>query len=343
MLNPFQTKIHAHPDRICEWLKTHNTTPVVWEIDLTNRCHHRCRDCVAGAWSTKRDELSLGQAQRFLKEMKALDTCGVIFTGGGEPLLHPMLNECLRYAHDLGLFIGLITNGGLGGFDWTTARRVCTWLRFSVDAYDSASFRSSHGVDGEHWSVLLEEITRCVAAPGPAHVGFGYLTDAATQEGMVKATRLAVELGVSYIQFRPYLTNFTSTTTVKHEALRFFEQLSKCQKLATDHFDVFWSVPKYEKIRDGTADRPYTTCWGSSWAGTICADAKVYFCCHTRGLADWCIGDLAVQSLHDVWTSQRRQQVARNPLDKCPLLCRCDDMNRMLDLLRRPVRHCQFL
>jgi MoaA/NifB/PqqE/SkfB family radical SAM enzyme len=46
-----------------------------------------------------------------ISQFHQIGLSGVEFTGGGEPTLHPQFNEIVEFCYDIGLKVGLCTNG----------------------------------------------------------------------------------------------------------------------------------------------------------------------------------------------------------------------------------------
>ena len=103
-------KILKHLDRVNAWLRGENPFPITVELDMTNRCNHRCPEC-SGWYFQKRDSdsLSIGLARDIITQLAEAKVRGLIFTGGGEPLCHPYIKEGVKLAYELGLDIGFIT------------------------------------------------------------------------------------------------------------------------------------------------------------------------------------------------------------------------------------------
>lgn len=94
-------------------------------IELTLRCQLRCPQCdhhcdLAGVPSIADSDMSLGQIDRFIGEVKSTDTLIIRLTAtGGEVTLHPHLHEVIRMLHAeliLGRYVArplvrMITNG----------------------------------------------------------------------------------------------------------------------------------------------------------------------------------------------------------------------------------------
>jgi|GEM_PF-2823569 len=340
MTTPFQSKLGVHRDRVVEWVETGDTVPVTWELDLTNECQHRCHLCQGGRYPVGA-HMGNEQIDRTIKQVAALGGRGLIFTGGGEPVLHDHLDAALALTTASGMDAALITNGGAGPRAWNVAVEHCTWVRFSMDAWDATSYKQTHGVGKAAWKQALGAIESCVAAKkhGQADVGAAFLCDAENETGMVAAARLARELGVDYFQVRPY------HTTPKMERQRldverimtphFWERLHEAQRLGTSTFAVFASLPKYRRIEAKDFVRHYTKCWGQSFAATIAADCRLYLCCHARANQWLCLGDLTEATLEEIWFGPKRRRVVESlNLDGCVPLCRCDALNEELETIR---------
>ncbi|MCK4259325.1 MAG: radical SAM protein [Halanaerobiales bacterium] len=78
---------------------------------LTRRCNSKCRYCYLNAQEESTEkELELEKIYMFLECYKQNRGKSIQFTGG-EPLLYPHIEEVLRYANKLGLWVTLFTNG----------------------------------------------------------------------------------------------------------------------------------------------------------------------------------------------------------------------------------------
>lgn len=96
----------------------------------TNRCNLNCSFCSCKNRS-KSDELSIEQITALLQELYAFGCRAITITGGGEPLLHPRINDIIEMCGALGIKIGLVTNGvALTNLHRKAAHRL-TWCRIS--------------------------------------------------------------------------------------------------------------------------------------------------------------------------------------------------------------------
>lgn len=104
------TKLLKHLDTLKALQDNKPKGPVMVHLSLTSNCNLNCDYCCYGG-RTKGESLSLDQLKSTIDQFMSLGTKGIEFTGSGEPTLHPNINDIIKYAHDKGASIGLITNG----------------------------------------------------------------------------------------------------------------------------------------------------------------------------------------------------------------------------------------
>jgi MoaA/NifB/PqqE/SkfB family radical SAM enzyme len=328
-------KILKHLDRVLPWLKGKNVPPITIELDLTNRCNHRCPGCIGG----RTGHQDLKNPLKIINQIASFGVKAVTFTGGGEPLLHPQVCEAVEYAQRQGLDVGFITNGSLLNEENASVLvKNCVWVRVSLDASNSREFQSTHGLGGDAFQKVVKNIGLLAKTKkkfqAKCTVGVGYLTNKKMLKGMLPAARLCRKLGVDYIQFRPFHWDFTDIS----------KELKKCKKQETKDFSVLYSKHKYDSMKDPHLGRSYQVCYGHQFAAVICADGNMTVCCHTRGNKKFILGNLYKSSLKAIWNSKKRQRAIANiDLKKCVPLCRCNTFNQVLWNLKQPTEHVNFL
>jgi organic radical activating enzyme len=115
------SKLLKHLDKL-QGLQNGVVSPIMVHLALTNICNLRCSFCCFA--NRKRSEvLSLDDVKSVLNQFRQLGTSAVEFTGGGEPLLHPNINDIAQYAYDSGYSLGVCTNG-------TCVNRIKNWDLF---------------------------------------------------------------------------------------------------------------------------------------------------------------------------------------------------------------------
>lgn len=76
-------KILQYSDKIDYFLNSHKTL-IVTELDLTNKCNHRCPGCCGH--NENNAELTKEQVEYIVLNLKNMNNKGVILSGGGSRL-----------------------------------------------------------------------------------------------------------------------------------------------------------------------------------------------------------------------------------------------------------------
>lgn len=90
--------------------------PDIVQIDLTDRCNSHCLICwnhspfLKQNKNTTFDELDFASLKYFINDVKKSGTKEIIFSGGGEPFLYPLIWEALRFTQNLNLTFRINTN-----------------------------------------------------------------------------------------------------------------------------------------------------------------------------------------------------------------------------------------
>ena len=327
-------KLFYHPERLGEFLKG-GTTPVTWELDITNRCNHTCIGCDQ-PWAGGRannEALNSWEAREYINQIKQLGGKAINLTGGGEPLFNLAFDSIVKYIKQVGLEVGLITNGSL--LTRKTSQIIlnnCSWVRISLDAGTSETFKKIRGRPEEEFNVVLNNIKVLVEEKKRLNsnctVGVSFLTCKDTVREMKVFTDICKQTGVDYVEFRPF--HGDSTNPYK---------LQECLKLETKEFKVLCSDFKYDR----NYEKKYCRCHGQNFTGVINVH-KVYICCHFRGKEQYEIGDLRKNTLREIWFSEKRKKVLEKiDLTKCLPLCKLDIINRFLDGVSEKPEHVNFI
>ena len=341
-------KILKHLDLVNAWLQGENPPPITVELDVTNLCNHRCPECSGWYFQNRNsDSLSPDLAQDIIRQLAKAKVRGIIFTGGGEPLCHPDIKEIIELTYNLGLDIGFITNGSM--INKEIARvllKCCTWLRISLDAASAQVFERIHGLDGNAFSKVLNNIRMLAkmkkAWESKTTIGVGYLTSSSTKNEMYNMTMLCKDLGINYLQFRPLQIHNNGMFEYHRSDIK--EEIFRCLKESTDRYKVLYSKHKYEMMREKNFGRNYEKCYGQQFATVIAADSRMYVCCHMRGNDKYCIGDLKKNTFAEIWNSQQRKKIVENiDFHDCVPLCRDNTFNQILWNIKQPREHVNFL
>lgn len=99
-------------------------------LNITNRCNLACDWC-SRAETNRKLELSYEKIVEVMEKYKEFGCGAVTISGGGEPLMHERISDVIRAISDMGIKIGIITNGWfLNKLDKCDLDRI-TWIRVS--------------------------------------------------------------------------------------------------------------------------------------------------------------------------------------------------------------------
>ncbi len=83
------------------------------QVFITNRCQMRCAGCFARNIMTDDQDITLQEYEHAVAKFKLLKDGQQINLIGGEPLLHPLINDFLHFNKQVGLKTTIYTNGML--------------------------------------------------------------------------------------------------------------------------------------------------------------------------------------------------------------------------------------
>lgn len=349
-------KVFAHLDRIHAWRSGEKPAPVTLEWDLSNRCDRGCQAChmaythvrgpLTGAHDGPAGSTSTGDLAdtdlvlRALSEVAAAGVQGIVWTGGGEPTLHPGFEPIVTEAARLGLSQGMYTHGG--HIDRKRAeliRQHFSWVVISLDRADAESYRAYKGGGPKGFDKACAGIRNLVAAPGACTVGVSFLIDAETWQHTGAAVTLFRALGADYITFRPMIdfdqanpAQAIGDRTWITEAMPTLETLAALPGVVCD-------PPRFVEYRDWTG-RSYSACYGVRMNATITPDGRVWLCVNKRGFPGAELGDLRRESFASLWT---RHPGKVTDFSLCRVMCRLHLVNERLATIEAPMTHTEFV
>ena len=329
-------KIFAHSERIDQWLKKGFSRPVTFELDITNLCNNQCPGCFGFYKALSGEIMKFDEIEDILRQIAKFGGKAVTFTGGGEPLTHPHFIQALELAKSLGLDCALISNGlALNEKIADAILKNCSWTRISLDASEPESYRKTHGMGWQAYAKVLANISmlaeRKRKLESKCTVGVGFLTHSGADHNIYDFAALCKKLGVDYAQYRPILSRH-GEKRLDYSSKTVLCEMQRAKKdLSGSSFSVFCSEHKYASISAGKTARAYKICHGHNFAAVICANLKMYLCCHMRGMDKYCLGHLRKNTLAEIWkSSQRKEACSSINFKDCPPLCRCDSFNTIL-------------
>ena len=270
--------------------------PVTIKIGPTDLCNFDCPHCSEDKTGGRSHPDLIKLIDIVAPYCKAL-----VFSGNGEPTMYPQFLEAIEYAVVIGLEVGLITNGSLiKDEEIDRYKEACTWIRISIDATDEETYAKVHGISPEVFWRVLQTGNRLQG--GNATIGGGFLIpkDVMGNSWFVKAKILTKDF--DYTQFR----NFHGDTT--------------------DYTDNVGHMGLYKKPSSEPLPKK---CYAGEFTKVIEPNGDVVWCCHTRGLERFTVGNV----YEDPECLKKTLEVDTS---KCPLTCIHRNMNSTLEGLIEP-------
>lgn len=316
--NPMKCLVYA--EKIRAILRGEFPPPTLVHLDLTNRCNYRCPWCYVKDYISNRVEMPFVTATKIIKELVGYGVRSILFTGGGEPTLHPDFMKVVNLTASKDVEMGLTTNGSrLHEFTNDLPLEKFKYVRVSFDAGCEKTYTRVHGAQKGDFVRVLEGASK-LAHRNLCDVGMAYLVTPLNFRELPMALRLAEDYDFSYISIRPTVfVTFLSDSQIK-EAVEISDSLVsttvKILRLRTRFKDIT-SPPKF-------------TCLSTPLIAAITADARLNICCQKRGISSLYWGDLTKNSFASEWGSPEHKTIIERVKKNSCLDC----TNRMISYSR---------
>jgi len=199
--------------KVLEILRGKIPLPEVVELFITNFCDFSCPHCRCAPYRGGNDQyFNFGTMGALFDELREKGIKTLEFGGGGEPLMHPQVNDIFRRLNEQAFRVGLITNG----YRFTQEPGLmdlvigCSdWVRFSLDAVSNDTFRKVHGKSNLNYDALREAIIAMVnktRQKSPAdhrpRIGLKMIIQQFNKHEVLRSIDEALAMGVDNMQFK---------------------------------------------------------------------------------------------------------------------------------------------
>jgi len=333
-------KILSCYEKIKTILKGNMPIPRTLEFFISDRCNHNCPGCHSKSLHhSKYDFLNVKIAKRVVDEAAKMGVEGIEISGGGEPLMHPNIIDFIEFIHSKKIKCGLFTNGTLITNKMLPALSKLLFIRFALDSGLPSTYKETHGVD--QFFKLIENIQKIVdykkKNKSIVTIGAKFLISKANKYEIIKATKLAKNLKLDYIQFKP-LRNSPKVHLNGPEIQNAKSQIKKAQDLETNDFKVIGGIEK-SHINQKCILNPIHP--------VIDASGNVYLCAFWQHRTKThCIGNIKKQSFEKVWYSEKhRKAFLENDYEQCNFFdCPFHAANELIqEAIVKDKAHLEFI
>lgn len=296
--------------------------PIFVGVELTNRCNLKCPGCkyhsplfVSNRDSSRKfEDFSVELFRKLCDGVKAVGTKEVIFTGQGEPFLHPDIWRMIEIAKEQNLCVTSFTNGTLLNGDTVDALirsrldilRVSFWTA-SAEEYEKRNSGSDEGNFSKITNGLsaLAELKAKKGSRSPLVVCH-FVIDRENLHEIHSVLPLAQSVGCHAVSFSilktwgdsldPFVPEADEIEVLKH-SLRGMKKA--CKKAGLQH-NLDEVLFRYEVGRNVWDRSP---CYVGWFHVRVHIDGSVFPC----DACDIPLGSLQEKSLEEIWNSDRMQ------------------------------------
>jgi len=261
--NTFPMKILLNPE-IINIAHLHNRIPSIhYQLNPTNKCNFNCPICSCSE-REKYKELNMNDINKIINVGYKYGMKSVTITGGGEPLMHPNINEIIRLFNKRNVEVGLVTNGSL--LERLSTLENITWIRISLTDYSKEQFKSIDTTLNN----FLNRLSDIVNNDKFVDWSFSYVIGAIPDIHLIR----------KMIDFANNL-DFTHVRIVNDIFIA--DKLSDKMKYVEDYIKglgIDDSIVNYQDRSKWT--KGYNPCYLSILKPVIGADGYIYPCCGTQ-------------------------------------------------------------
>lgn len=347
-----QLKIFRHREILEKLGNGERCNPLYIRIKPTNVCNHNCYYCHYKNPYLVLDEyepdnmIPREKMLEIVSDMEQMGVKAVTFSGGGEPLVYPYIDETMEKILDAGIDLSIITNGSLLEGKSAELLARAKWVRISIDSINADNYAKIRGIGTRALPDLLNNIKEFARQKEETcELGINFVIG---KENYMEIEQVAVtmkSLGANHVKFAPLFSNETEEyhKEIKDGVIEKLQELShrlnddtfKIIDLYTadfDHYEVF--------------SRTYSRCPIKEFVCIIAANSKVYYCHDKAYLSDGCVCDLNNQSFLDGWNSEEVTKKFKHFDAKkiCKQHCVYDSRNVLINsYLDMDLNHVNFV
>jgi radical SAM protein with 4Fe4S-binding SPASM domain len=328
-------KIAWFPDKLKSFIDSNITFPIYVRLKPTNRCNHKCFFCVYNPdfsemhqLTSRKDELSKDKLLEIIEDFYVMDVKAVTLSGGGEPLLHPDINEVMKRINGYKIDLSTITNGFYLSGETAEQLTTAKWVRISADYYNEESFIKSRGTSGSQYNSILQNIKKFKGIKtDTCNLTMNFIITNTNYNHLIDAAKLFMDAGIEHIRFSPV---WTPNLTEYHKPIK-TEVLSQLEIISSFTSASFETSHSYN-IDTPTYKRSNPACYFCQIVPVIAADYNVYTCHNMAYTAEGKIGSIKDARFIHLWKSKKTAQFFKNfnAVERCIGQCANENKNKII-------------
>lgn len=330
------TKIGFWKERVEAWHRGERVAPITMDVAWTRRCNAACDFCAAKTQASASPSLDIPRekAFEFLEDAAEIGVKGISLISDGESTLVDYYAESIEYASQLGIKVGLGTNGI--ALEPELMDRILphvSYLRFNFSAGEKKRYSEIMGVKGVFFDKVMENIRYAVRRVHEdrleCNINMNLVLDPKDKDQILPFAHLAKELGVHYGVIKHCATDDDGVIKVNYDDYAACEPLMREAEALTEPDGSFRLVAKWNRI-GAAAKREYTRCFGPSFILQMSGNGAVAPCgpLFNEKFRAFHMGNITRTRFKDIFYSARYKEVMDylasehfNPSERCPPNC----------------------
>lgn len=345
-------KIFHHHEILENLLQGERCKPLCIRIKPTNRCNHNCSYCHYRNSYLDLDEYNLQDQipeQKMMEIVQDLADMGVkavTFSGGGEPLLYPYIEEAMEKLIAEGIDLSMITNGSLLEGKKAELLAHAKWVRISIESCSDEQYCKIRGIKSGSFEKLCNNIREFAQLKDKTcELGINVVVNNENYKEIRQIAELMKGLGVNHVKYAPVVSNNTWDYH-KDFKQQVTEALEKAQSDLAD--ETFRIIDLYSGDFSNSVifQRQYHRCPVKEFRCVIAANSKVYYCQDKAYLSDGLVCDLKEISFKDGWYSEdvTKKFIEFDAMQNCRQHCVYDGRNQLINsFLEMDRNHVNFI
>lgn len=333
-------KIFHHPEKIESFFKKNITSPVYVRIKPTNTCPHNCFYCIYNyefsgihPESKRTDMIPKEKMFEVLDDLNEMGVKAVTYSGGGEPLNYPWINEVLKKTLEYKIDLSVITNGQLLNNETSDILRQAKWIRISLDYPDMDTFSKIRGVPKKLFNQIKENIKHFnQIKKSSCSLGVNCVVNEHNYNKILDIVKLCEELGVDNFRVAPVWRKGYEEyhKKIKNEAIK---QIKKARQNTKGNMEIGSTYERYFNGTSGNDVRPYSKCYYMQIVPVIAANQNVYACHNSAYDPEAKVGSIKNKSFKEMWFSNQTKEFFNkfDPQKICRHECSNDEKNKILN------------
>ena len=303
-------KIFHHQDTLNKVERGERCNPLYIRIKPTNVCNHNCYYChyknpyLSLDEYRPNDSIPHDKMMEIIEDMKNMGVKAVTFSGGGEPLLYPYIEEAMEKILEAGIDLSIITNGSMLAGKKAQILAKAKWVRISVDSIIPENYAKIRGISENAMDTLLKNIGEFAKIKDEAcEFGVNFVIGKENYKEITNVATTMKALGVNHVKFAALFSTETEEyhKEIKDEVIATLNRLS--EELNSEKFKIIDLYTSDFETDYRVFKRTYSRCPIKEFVCIIGANSKVYYCQDKAYLSDGCVCDLNSRSFKEGWFS----------------------------------------